>query len=1097
MLMVLFLIAIAWFIYPFIGIPVQIGTSSENKMLKRRIKELEDELALLKQNGEKTVLQDDNTAETGTLQDDVFSPEERSAFAAGINDEVLNADKNERVSSLPVGYSVSDGNNEPLVYSKSMFENNGDQNSAGNVTETETIGNVTETIENAEETETADAETRKQKNVSGILITGVSMVLLAGLIFVTTNWNSIGSGFKIFLSVLVTLIFFGASFLAEKKLGIESTSRGFFVLGVFFVPITSVSVFFYKIFGEWLSFSGEGKMLALMAVFLSCAGACVLITGKFRNHISAFGAMLFVSAAVCSLGFFTESYIAFYIIAAMYSCAVIYINQKTLARLEIPVVYSEVFGKFSVFNVFAMASVALVFGYADSSSAETAAAVIMFITATLYFQLKTDNKEIFLVCSLVSVVEFIYLALIVSDIMMPDTAIRAEEKNIIFVLCLVPAFAVYNFVPKLKSEISALVLNILMFSGLLLNLSFSEPVSFTAAFLMTAVSCALSRRKYLLFTYSVLLVPYLYFVLLAFDLTTDTALPAVSYTVCAVFTACRFLSSKSERFDPAALVFAGWSVLCPVLTAVIYISNMSAVITFAVSVTVFLAAQLLENRSGSGESFRSVIFSIISASEYIIMDYLIVQRFTPDITSGFSLAFTLTAVPALVLYTYVKPFRSKTAQCIVTGSMFLWSVLHFTTNHPAACAVVSAAVILTALNEKRTAVYTVSAVMVTTLVYQFTVTLGSGRAVSAVIVSVFAALMFFISEYFSDRYEKIRGAGTVFMICTMIFPVVSRFPDKPFMCFTLLLSTAVLGLAAYRRELKDSSKSSILLALASSAHFQIFAFLLSDNILFGRFSSEAFTENVPMYIASLVTMGIVAAAGFAVRRSSVFVSKSFVFSSPVMVLMTFIIYTPSPEGKWGAVAGCALIIYFILCGMISNEKEAQVLYTAAAVSAVPTLLFQKFFPVSDLLMPEYCVLCTLVPYIFLFRIWREKRDELWNVLFAHSCIAMASLGIAAVSSSELFHVIIMGVTCAVLIMITLITGSKRWSRLGTVTLVVLVFYATKDFWSSLAWWAYLLLTGILLIIYAAVNEYCRQTGRENVIRESFKALFEALRDKKN
>ncbi|MBP0977384.1 MAG: hypothetical protein J6P89_04300 [Oscillospiraceae bacterium] len=380
MLMVLFLIAIAWFIYPFIGIPVQIGTSSENKKLKRRIKELEDELALLKQNGEKTVLQDDNIAETGTLQDNVFSPEERSAFAAGINDEVLNADKNERVSSLPVGYSVSDGNNEPLVYSMSMFENNGDQNSAGNVTETETIGNVTETIENAAETETADAETRKQKNVSGILITGVSMVLLAGLIFVTTNWNSIGSGFKIFLSVLVTLIFFGASFLAEKKLGIESTSRGFFVLGVFFIPITSVSMFFYKIFGEWLSFSGEGKMLALMSVFLSCSLSCGLITWKYRNNISAFFTMLFISAAVCAFAFFAASepfvFAVFFIIAALYSVLLLIIKPEMLNRFEIPFVYTDVYSMFSKLNAFIFALISIICSAADGSTAEAAAAAI-------------------------------------------------------------------------------------------------------------------------------------------------------------------------------------------------------------------------------------------------------------------------------------------------------------------------------------------------------------------------------------------------------------------------------------------------------------------------------------------------------------------------------------------------------------------------------------------------------------------------------------------------------------------------------------------------------------------------------------------------
>ncbi|MBP0960519.1 MAG: hypothetical protein J5864_00030, partial [Oscillospiraceae bacterium] len=306
----LILIAIAWVIYPFIGIPLLIGSNSENKKLKEKIKALQGELDRLTQNGTDVSAINAKAESAAPESVDISKAAE---FAERINNGSIESGTEDAagimgdIPELKAADSVSEDGEKQAENSSAIPAVNYTVTDNGpTVLSTPKVSpSQSEGTPNLPERNTA--EDRKAKNVSGLLITGVSMVLLAGLIFVTTNWSLISEGFKIFLIILVTLMFFGVSGFAEKTLGLDSTSKGFFTLGTLFVPITCVSMFFFEIFGEWLSFSGDGKMLALMSVFLSCSLSCGLITWKYRNNISAFFTMLFISAAVCAFAFFAAS----------------------------------------------------------------------------------------------------------------------------------------------------------------------------------------------------------------------------------------------------------------------------------------------------------------------------------------------------------------------------------------------------------------------------------------------------------------------------------------------------------------------------------------------------------------------------------------------------------------------------------------------------------------------------------------------------------------------------------------------------------------------------------------------------------------------
>jgi hypothetical protein len=44
----------------------------------------------------------------------------------------------------------------------------------------------------------------------------------------------------------------------------------------------------------------------------------------------------------------------------------------------------------------------------------------------------------------------------------------------------------------------------------------------------------------------------------------------------------------------------------------------------------------------------------------------------------------------------------------------------------------------------------------------------------------------------------------------------------------------------------------------------------------------------------------------------------------------------------------------------------------------------------------------------------------------------------------------------------------------------------------ISWWVYLLAVGLILIIYAAVNEYYRQKGEENPLKSGFREFADKV-----
>lgn len=117
------------------------------------------------------------------------------------------------------------------------------------------------------------------------LIIGVIFVVIAGLIFATTNWNLIPDMYKVVMVFGLSVLFFIASRVAERKLKIERTGRAFYILGSVFLFLTVLAVGYFRVFGPGFVLEGTGRWWVLWAGSVATETAFLLGFRKYKERV--------------------------------------------------------------------------------------------------------------------------------------------------------------------------------------------------------------------------------------------------------------------------------------------------------------------------------------------------------------------------------------------------------------------------------------------------------------------------------------------------------------------------------------------------------------------------------------------------------------------------------------------------------------------------------------------------------------------------------------------------------------------------------------------------------------------------------------------
>lgn len=122
------------------------------------------------------------------------------------------------------------------------------------------------------------------------------------------------------------------------------------------------------------------------------------------------------------------------------------------------------------------------------------------------------------------------------------------------------------------------------------------------------------------------------------------------------------------------------------------------------------------------------------------------------------------------------------------------------------------------------------------------------------------------------------------------------------------------------------------------------------------------------------------------------------------------------------------------------------------------------------LTTEYiCVLIGLC-IALLGKIWYHKGTGIRLFQFVVTCFLLAVLLIRNIDADNIFNVLFLAVSALAMLVIGTMRGSRRYSIASAVTLILVALYMTRNIWTNIAWWVYLFVAGVGLVVYAIKRE---------------------------
>ena len=104
------------------------------------------------------------------------------------------------------------------------------------------------------------------------------------------------------------------------------------------------------------------------------------------------------------------------------------------------------------------------------------------------------------------------------------------------------------------------------------------------------------------------------------------------------------------------------------------------------------------------------------------------------------------------------------------------------------------------------------------------------------------------------------------------------------------------------------------------------------------------------------------------------------------------------------------------------------------------------------------------------RIWYDRSENVSAIQFVLTCILLGVLLLHTMIKAEVVHVIFLGMIGLTVLIVAAVMESRRYVVASAVTLALMVFYLTRHFWLSIAWWVYLFAAGVGLVVLASGRE---------------------------
>ncbi|MFC7062875.1 hypothetical protein [Halobacillus seohaensis] len=224
-------------------------------------------------------------------------------------------------------------------------------------------------------------------------------------------------------------------------------------------------------------------------------------------------------------------------------------------------------------------------------------------------------------------------------------------------------------------------------------------------------------------------------------------------------------------------------------------------------------------------------------------------------------------------------------------------------------------------------------------------------------------------------------------------------------------------------------------------------------------------------------------------------SYSWVALTYTVFMATFIEWG---DPVWIKITPLLLLGFWFILNRLrwGNLKMERVFETLGVVSFYSTYLlivheYKENLP--DLIIAELQSLPLIGVLIFIRNhTWKDYRGVLSHVQLGLLLFISAYLVVDAIQNHTIWDAWIIGGLSLLSMIVGMQLRIKSYFFVGMGVLIFNVIYQTKPYWGNMPWWAYLLITGFLLIGIASYNEWQKQQNHKP-IDTRLKKIWNALK----
>lgn len=252
--------------------------------------------------------------------------------------------------------------------------------------------------------------------------------------------------------------------------------------------------------------------------------------------------------------------------------------------------------------------------------------------------------------------------------------------------------------------------------------------------------------------------------------------------------------------------------------------------------------------------------------------------------------------------------------------------------------------------------------------------------------------------------------------------------------------------------------------------------LLTNRILqhyCGEGSDDAMLSMFGLFAVLLVISRLVFPESFITKKNN----RTMV---DVILLSSWMCVIPFPTFDRLSIFLRLMAVAVFLAGFIkkkTDKEAAAVLLSFSAFIAAFACITRPFLTTDSSVINSKITLAIIALLGLAYRfIWKQHRIAsrvTSTILFVISFIGL-------IVDAMVFHnapntIFAMAVTAG-LLLIAFYSKNMTWFAVTSIALVVITVFSTRKYFATMGWWIYLFIVGLVLIIVAAVNEYCKKRG---------------------